>query len=317
MARTGPRFSVMIFRRFMVFLLFAGSTLSAQVSFVFNYDFDDAGFFSGANEGRRAALQAAGDYVAGLIAPSTFAAITPNETDSWIGRVRDPRDVSQEVEVGNVTIPANTIQVYVGGSVLSESYLAYGGIGAGWAPFESTPEWAATLYFRGNEPYYRYAIGSITFSSTTAWYFDDDISSVEPMGGAYDFFSTAIHELFHVLGSNLHGAPNWSALVDSEGRFIGANAMAVYGGPVPLDAEHDHWANGTQSLILGTSIVQDPLMDPYGAANERIYATALDVAALRDLGYATVAVPEPAAYAGCLGLVVLLVVIRRQRFRRR
>lgn len=307
----------MTFRRFIATLIFVGSTLSAQVSFVFNYDFDEAGFFSDANVGRRAALQAAGDYVAGLIAPSTFAAITPNETNSWIGKVSDPRDMSEVVEVGNVAIPANTIQVYVGGSVLPESYLAYGGTGAGWAPLDSTPEWAATLYFRGNEPFYRYAIGSISFSSTTAWYFDDDISSVEPMGGAYDFFSTAIHELFHVLGSNLHGAPNWSALVDSEGRFIGANSMAVYGGPVPLDATRDHWADGTQSLILGTSIVQDPLMDPYGATNERIYATALDVAALRDLGYATAAVPEPAAYAGGLGLVVLLVVVRRRRFRHR
>lgn len=312
MARTGPPFSVMNLRRLIGSLVFAASTLSAQVSFVFNYDFDDAEFFSGANEGRRAALQAAGDYVAALIAPSAFAAITPNETDSWIGKVSDPRDMSQVVEVGNVAIPANTIQVYVGGSGLSESYLAYGGTGAGWAPLDSTPEWAATLYFRGNEPYYRYAIGSISFSTTAAWYFDDDIGSVEPMGGAYDFFSTAVHELFHVLGLNLHANPNWSALVDSAGRFIGANAMAVYGGPVPLDAEHDHWADGTQSLILGTSIVQDPLMDPYDASDERHFATALDVAALRDLGYVTVAVPEPATCAGCLGLLVLLVVVRRR-----
>jgi hypothetical protein len=258
-------------------------------------------------------MQAAGDYLAGLIAPSTFAAITPNETDRWIGKVSDPRDMSQLVEVGNVAIPANTIQVYVGGSVLSESYLAYGGTGAGWAPLESTPEWAATLYYRGNEPYYRYAIGSIAFTTLQNWYFDDDFRSVEPMGGAYDFFSVAIHELFHVLGVGINGTTTWSSLVDGEGNFIGENAMAMYGGPVPLDAAQAHWVNGTQSLILGTSIGQDTLMDPYSAADERYYATALDVAALRDLGYAVAAVPEPAAFAALIGLCALGFTLWRRR----
>ena len=304
----------MMIHRLFLLLVCAGGSLSAQVNIVFNYDYDEAGLFTGANEGRQAALQAAGDYVAGLIAPSTFAAITPNETDSWIGRVLDPRDTTQLVDVGNLAISANTIQVYVGGAVLPESILAYGGGGSGWAPLESTPEWAATLYFRGNEPYYRYAIGSISFSSTTAWYFDDDIGSVEPMGGAYDFFSTAIHELFHVLGVGLNGTTTWSSLVDGEGNFIGENAMAVYGGPVPLDAAQAHWANGTQSLIYGTNIAQDPLMDPYVSADERDYATALDVAALRDLGYAVAAVPEPAAVAALMGLSALgFALWRRSR----
>jgi hypothetical protein len=66
--------------------------------------------------------------------------------------------------------------------------------------------------------------------------------------------------------------------------------------------------NGTQSLILGTSIGQDTLMDPYSAADERYYATALDVAALRDLGYAV---------ATGVGLVALGRAVRRRRLRQR
>jgi len=89
-------------------------------------------------------------------------------------------------------------------------------------------------------------------------------------------------------------------------------AEAAYGGSVPLNSAHDHWAKGTMSTVNGVS--QQAAMDPAIAAGQRRYFTRLDMAGLSDVGWQVRPVPLPAPLAlfGS-GLVVLMGLARRRR----
>lgn len=64
----------------------------------------------------------------------------------------------------------------------------------------------------------------------------------------------------------------------SDGRFVGARAMAVYGGPVPLADAYGHIAEDVG--IDG----QTPIMATLRIRGQRYASTRLDVAMLADLG---------------------------------
>jgi hypothetical protein len=93
-----------------------------------------------------------------------------------------------------------------------------------------------------------------------------------------DFLSVAAHEFGHVLGIGTSQA--WESHV-SNGTFTGVNAVAAFGGPVPLDAASvfSHWVEGT--LSNDQAVIMQPVIE----AGERRTYTPLDLAALRDIGW--------------------------------
>jgi hypothetical protein len=91
-----------------------------------------------------------------------------------------------------------------------------------------------------------------------------------------DFYSVATHELGHVMG--IGTANQWFSQVQN-GKFVGARAQSLYGGPVPLDPSRAHWADGV--AINGQVVSLDPSMS-YGT---RVTWSSLDQAALRDIGW--------------------------------
>ncbi|MCS7271413.1 MAG: FG-GAP-like repeat-containing protein, partial [Gemmataceae bacterium] len=122
--------------------------------------------------------------------------------------------------------------------------------------------------------------GSIAFDSTRNWYFGTDPAGLR--SDQLDFYSAAVHELGHVLG--IGTAPQWWSQVQGT-QFVGRQARSVYGGPVPLSADRAHWADGVR--VNG----QASAMSPYLYYGRRVGWSALDQAALYDLGWA---VPAPA-----------------------
>lgn len=291
---------------------FSPARLPAQLSFSFDYSYDTNGFFTGANAWRQSYLEVAGAYVADLVSHTAMAAITQDSTNQCTAVVFDPANISNNISINGLSVAANTIVVYAGGTSFgSTNVIAYGGPGYGTVPDGSSLDWISLLLYRGNSTYRMPAVGSITFSANEAWYFDSDPSTVENFGTDIDFFSTAVHELTHLLGFGT--MESWSGLVDANnGMFYGANSMALYGGAVPLDALQQHWAEGTMSLVYGTTTTQETAMDPSIYVGARKYLTDLDAAGLADIGYTLTAVPEPAAVAGLLGLVALGVALWRR-----
>ncbi len=128
--------------------------------------------------------------------------------------------------------------------------------------------------------------GTIAFDTvpSSPWHFNH---STAPAGGSTDFYSVAIHELAHSLGFGQGGTSAWNAHVnDATFTFIGPYAMAQNGGnSVPLSGDLSHWAIGTNSVIYGGSTAQEAAMDPDLLNGTRKYLTALDAAALKDIGW--------------------------------
>lgn len=281
------------------------SAAQAQFTISFDYTYDTAGFFTGANAGRQTYLEAAGTYISTILSPTALNAITPGDGNTWSVNFSHPGDGSEQ-NIENPTYAANVYTIYAGGRALGGSTLGVGGTGGLSA--SGSGSWLDDIRYRGNGTFNTGWGGSLSFDSATSWYFDSDISTVEDFAGQFDFFSVAVHEIVHALGFGV--TDSWDSLV-SNGTFVGAYATALTGGNPALADGDAHWAIGTMSTIYGTATAQEAAMDPDIAANQRKYITSLDVAGLQDIGYT--AVPEPATVALGFGLCALTVVVIRRR----
>ena len=122
------------------------------------------------------------------------------------------------------------------------------------------------------------------YSSASHTWKGFDLESVDPSAdGKLDLYATAVHELIHALGSTSSNIPTYVGL-DASGDLIGANVVAINGGPVP--ASGGHFATDVQSIVWNSGdIVSEVTLDPNSLRSVRKYLTELDAALLRDLGY--------------------------------
>ena len=287
--------------------------VSAQATLTFTIDYsrDTNNFFN--TQTKKDAFQAAADYLTGLVANTSLAAITSAGNNHYNPNILDP-GTGGTTSFTNQSIAANTIVVYAGGRDLGGSTLGLGGTGGFSA--SGTQGFLDTVQFRGNGSFSMTAVGSISFttSSSFTFYFDDNINTVEAgaMTGKVDFFSVAIHELGHVLGIGTNAS--WNGLATVSHTFLGGASTAANGGTAPaLTSDDGHWAAGTTSTVFGTATSQETAMSPTISLGERKYFTTLDVAGLSDIGFT--AVPEPADFAFGAGAVALgwCVWCRRRR----
>jgi hypothetical protein len=99
-----------------------------------------------------------------------------------------------------------------------------------------------------------------------------------------------LHEMGHALGFD---GPIFQqlGLVDSSGDFIGANAVAAYGGPVPLEnsggpgTAGSHWDEATFQPADSSTPMSNELMTGYFTPNEQTLLSDTTVSAFADLGY--------------------------------
>jgi hypothetical protein len=163
--------------------------------------------------------------------------------------------------------PIDDLLVFVGARALGGSTLAESGP-SGFFLNESR-------YVGNNfEPW----IGTMAFDSGVNWFFDPTPESANDIpGNSFDFLSTAIHELAHVLG---FGTSAIFEDLTSGSRFNGSNARAANNGSsIPLSGDLAHIQDGF--LVNGV----ETLMDPTTVTGVRTLATPIDVAILADIGY--------------------------------
>lgn len=247
-----------------------------------DYSYDSAGFFT-SHPQAKTILQEAAQYLGSTI-HDHLQAITspPSSNDSWTASPFDPSNINSRLNFSNLTVPADTIIVYAGGSALGSNTLGEGGPGsyayrgsASWGTLISTRGVAAAAATprRAQAPWG----GSVSFNTATNFSYTDINSA--PGNSGPDFLSTAIHELGHVLGM-VPGGNDYGYRSLPANTFNGPHAVAAYGGPVPLDSAGVHWADGTTFHGLHASL--DPILPPAG---QRAIFSGLDWAGLADVGW--------------------------------
>ncbi len=304
--------------------IFALPQQASAINVVIDYTYDSNSFFTN-NTAARNSLEAAASLFSRML-DDTFSPIsTPPDFPStaggtgiamwtWSHNFFHPGTGANQVVVDD-SFAQDEFRIYAGARSLTGTTLGQGGFGGGsWAATNNggtfspaeisqinaiTADFSLAVEDRGETSGFARWGGSVTFDTDgpASFHFDH---TTAPSAGLADFFSVAVHEIGHVLG--LGDSDEWFALVNNM-SFTGANAVAEFGGPVPLDQpDEDHFENDIMSTILGTSTIQEVSMDPDIAIGMRKLWTNLDAAALSDIGWEVTAIPEPSQVLlfGCI-----------------
>lgn len=122
--------------------------------------------------------------------------------------------------------------------------------------------------------------GSILFTTGVNWFFDQTPNTADDVPSSqYDFLSTALHEIGHILG--FESSLNAFSQFVVNNTFSGSNAKAVNrNNPIPLFADNSHIQPGYRFDSSG-----ELLMEPATSSGTRVLPTVLDIAVLDDIGY--------------------------------
>ncbi len=306
----------------------AAAQPAAAITLQVDYTYDTSNFFGAGNPQGAAAgaqakatLEAAASYFSSILTDSFSAIQTPAQyhstfpnsngtvTWTWHESFSNP-STGADVTISNPTVAANKYIIYAGGSNLTGTTVGVGAVGGfDWSsnitganqftPSDintinaTTDSFSAAVETRGQASGFAAWGGAISFDNTARnWHFDN---TTAPAAGETDFSSVALHELLHALGfgETNGGSPvtPWESFV-SGNVFIGNNSEGANGfQPVPLSADLAHWAQGTNSVVYGTSIAQETVMTPSINDGQRKKVTTLDVAALKDIGWSVISPP--------------------------
>jgi hypothetical protein len=271
-----------------------------------DYSYDTGNYFTGAAQDR---LEDAAGFFEDLL-EDDLDAITPTSgtypiPDSWIADFKHPSTGASQNETF-LSVPADTIIIFVGARDHDPGVLAEAGFGG--ITYSGGGSFVSAVTTRGET-----GVGTTDFAPWGGSLSVDNLITWDTtLAGGTDqhLYSTLLHEIGHVLG--IGTAPSWDAQVTS-GEFTGTEAVAEHGGNVPLTGNDDHWQDGTMSEIYGTMTSQETSMDPIIIAGTEKLFTALDVAALEDIGWEIAPPPIPEPSQSLLAGSGLLLLLRRRR----
>lgn len=275
------------------------------ITIEFDYSLDGPFPFFDTQE-KKDVLEAAADVYEQLLVDE-LAAIEPSGDNVWQVSIPHPSNGGFSLQL-NMTIPQDTIRIFVGGRDLPGDDI--GSVDIGLVGGSGTPEWSSTVQERGQPNAigigatdFGHWGGALAFDTTTPfgatrdWNFDLDSL---PGPEQHDLFTAVLHEIPKILGVGT--ADSWDTWTDFDRfEFVGPATVEQFGGPVPLDMSAPdnptHFAPGTTSRVYRAGEPQEALNTRVLPVGVRKQLTDLDVAALRDIGW-EIATPGPPLKAG-------------------
>lgn len=258
---------------------------SHGLEIIFDYRFDDQGFVG---DTAKQTLESAAQTYEQLISDHLLG-ITPGFGNTWSAVFHNERNQLESVK--DLVVPDGAVVVFVGSGDLPADQVLLGS-GGGFDSF-GLPAWNQRVSQRGQGiTYGADAVdtgvwgGALWFDVANqqglprVWNFEEDVSQLAEQ----DFFTEAQIGIGLVLGFTTANA--YENLVDvGTDTFLGSEASALHGGPVPLAPEFHFFSKGLESTSITTGLPQDVLFQQFKAPGERRSLTLLDVAALRDIGW--------------------------------
>lgn len=284
--------------------------LEAAIDIIFDYTYDTTNWFG--DEQRYIMDQAAyafesrlGGETFGSLIPSDYAGSSATgylNASNPVGGARINKNFGTLLADGSTFGEANTIVIFPGAGAASGSTLAWasGGIGYSGVLGDSYINYIDNT--RDTSTNYDSVGGAISVNHSYDWYFDTDLTDFDNTTNKYDFYSTMVHEIGHLMGFR-DQSDAWDVLYDdATNTWIGNEGKtANSGNPIPMDSASKSHFN--KSLLDSSHVVCKchPVMDVSSGTNERASFSELDFAVLKDIGYSISATPVATAAAGVGG----------------
>ena len=273
-----------------------GTQATSPLSVRFIYPANDT-FFSGANVGRRAILEAAADSIVERFTDD-LAAIAPGGIRQWTARTPDPT-TGQTMRVDNLAVAQNELVIYAGGRDFGGGQVGEGAPGTYEFPAVSNltqqqlneiNAFRTNVITRGQtgttgDAPTDFATwgGTLAFDTTTDYYFGADADGLGD--GQVDFLSVASHELLHVLGFGVTytGATSSWQYLTRGGSYTGAKGNAAYttASAIPLSPDAQHF--DSSALYQGRQLLTNPVI----SRGVRYPISPVDLAVMDDIGWTT------------------------------
>ena len=271
------------------------------IDIIFDYSYDTNNYFT--DEMKYVMDQAAFAFESRM-ANETLGSLIPsdyNSSEVGILMIKNPT-TSADLNVtfgtttseGNLVGNENEIIVFAGAKAVGSSYLSDSKVEYNYGDhFDGDPYWdyMENRDFGYNDP----AVfgGSLSINSDLNWYVDTDLTSHSDAlsSGKYDFYSTAVHELGHILGFNYWTFASWYLMDENETVFNTNSVRSEYSGndvPMEIDYMSLHFGDLNSSLI---NCDCHPAMSDINSTNTRTPFSDIDFAILEDLGYSISGTP--------------------------
>ena len=290
----------------LTFIILVGSVeVDAAIDIIFDYRYDTSNWFG--DEQRYIMDQAAYAFESRL-GGETFGSLIPSDYGSALdGRLSTSNPVgggTLNISFGSINTngitfgSANTITIFPGAGAASGSTLAWA---SGWTnPILPGDPWYDYVNdTRDTSTNYDSVGGTISVNHSYEWYFDTDLTDFDNTTNKFDFYSTMVHEIGHLMGFR-DQSDAWDVLYDdASNTWTGTEGVAANSGnPIPMDGASKSHFNKSELNSAHVVCACHPVMDVSSGTNERASFSELDFAVLKDIGYSVSASPSGTIGAG-------------------